>query len=176
MKRKITLVFIAALVLMMTHAAAAPRGQLVAQSAASAPRIDGQIDAVWNETAPLVLPLTWGKEGAEHAFDVQLRALYDEDNLYLLAQWREAAPRQFDADINKLTVHWQLGAQAIRCRVACHTAYVDPARQVRVINAETIPQGAYEGLPAAGGWRDGAWVIEWAQTTTHAQSVRPADG
>jgi hypothetical protein len=137
--------------------------RLVAYPAQSPPEIDGRIEPEWEEAMPLQVPLTWGIDGAVHAIDVDLRAKYDSDSLYLLAVWPEVEPEPTAHDLNKLTIHWQIQSGAVHCSVACHTTYINPDQQVRVVNAETIPQGGYEALPAAGGWRDGEWVIEWSR-------------
>ena len=69
---------------------------------------------------------------------------------------------------NKLTVHWTLpppapGLAAPACDVACHTAYADQTGRIVDLQAETIPPGADEALPAAGAWRDGVWTVEWSR-------------
>jgi hypothetical protein len=140
----------------------------VAAPAMNAPAVDGRVDAVWARAHPLRMPLTWGIRGTAHALDVELRALYTSDAIYFLAQWRDAAPsRPADETANKLTLHWDIdtpaGAPAPACNVACHTAYVDGAGRLAYLDAETIPPGSDEALPAAGAWKDGAWTVEWSR-------------
>ena len=36
-------------------------------------------------------------------------------------------------------------------------------REITAVNAVTIPQGAHDALPGAGGWHDGTWIVEWAR-------------
>ena len=139
------------------------RGQLQAMRVSQAPQIDGEPEPAWESAPPLDVPLTWGMGSGEPAFSVELRALYDADRLYLLARWPDAAPDSRPADFNKLTVHWRIEAGAIHCAVACHTAYVTEDLAVRSLNSETIPQGGGEVLPAAGGWNDGEWIVEWSR-------------
>jgi hypothetical protein len=53
-------------------------GTLTASSTASAPAIDGVIDAVWDDATSITT-----------LKGVELKALYDADNIYLLAQWED---------------------------------------------------------------------------------------
>ena len=143
-------------------------GRLVSQRVTSPPAIDGQVDAVWATAEPLRLPLTWGLDGTEHAFDVELRALHTGEAVYFLAQWVGGPPSGEENTVfNKFTVHWRIesgeAVQGLDCTVACHTAFADGRGRVVYANAETIPQGGSEALPAAGGWRDGAWTLEWSR-------------
>ena len=150
--------------------------RLTAQPAAVAPAVDGEIDPVWNTASTLELPLTWGIRGQEPAYPAQLRAIYDGEMIYFLAQWPDADPPEAAAPkagaapfmANKLTVHWTLpppapGLAAPACDVACHTAYADQTGRIVDLRAETIPPGADEALPAAGAWRDGVWTLEWSR-------------
>ena len=64
-----------------THAALPTKyvgGTLTAISTYTAPILDGVIDSVWNNAASITT-----------LKDVELRALYDNDNIYLLAQWTD---------------------------------------------------------------------------------------
>jgi hypothetical protein len=142
-------------------------GHLVSRQVASPPAIDGQVDAVWANSVPLRLPLTWGWGGTEHALDVELRALYTDEAIYFLAQWPGELPSaDEDTVFNKLTVHWRIPEPAmgrLDCDVACHTAFADGRGRFVYANAETIPQGGNEELPAAGGWSAGTWTLEWTR-------------
>ncbi len=145
-------------------------GRLVSRPVAWPPAIDGQVDAVWETALPLKLPLTWGLDGTEHALDAELRALHTEKAIYFLAQWLgEPPPAEEDIIFNKLTVHWRIpepegAARGPDCTVACHTAFADGQGRFAYANAETIPPGGSEALPAAGGWQAGAWTLEWSRS------------
>ena len=147
-------------------------GRLVARRLASPPVIDGQVDTIWATAEPLQLPLTWGLGGTEHAFEAELRALYTDDMIYFLAQWFGGGPSgEENATFNKLTVHWRIpkpAAQKLDCTVACHTAFADGHGRFVYANAETIPQGGNEALPAAGGWHADTWMLEWGRPLVSA--------
>ena len=142
-------------------------GHLVSRRVASPPVIDGQVDAVWANSVPLRLPLTWGWGGTEHALDVELQALHTDEAVYFLAQWPGEPPSgEEDTVFNKLTVHWRIPEPAmgrLDCNVACHTAFADGQGRFVYANAETIPQGGNEELPTAGGWNAGTWTLEWSR-------------
>jgi hypothetical protein len=144
-------------------------GHLISQRAASPPVLDGQVDAVWATAEPLRLSLTWGLGGTVHALDVELRALHTGEAVYFLAQWPGEPPSgEEDTVFNKFTMHWRIpepegAVQGLDCTVACHTAFADGRGRFVYANAETIPQGGNEALPAAGVWRDGTWTLEWGR-------------
>ena len=142
-------------------------GRLVSQRVASPPVIDGQVDALWATAQPLRLTLTWGMGGAERALDADLRALHTEDTIYLLAQWPGGSlPGEEDTVFNKLTLHWRIPeplAQGLDCSVVCHTAFANGHGRFVYVNAETIPQGSSETLPAAGAEEAGTWTLEWGR-------------
>jgi hypothetical protein len=141
--------------------------RLVAHFASSAPAIDGAVDDAWAEPEPLHASLTWGVEGTERALDIELRALYTSDSLYLLAQWPGMPPSGEEHTVsNILTLHWRIpepAAERLDCEVACHTAHADGLGRIAYANAETIPPGGSAALDAAGGWRDGTWTLEWSR-------------
>ena len=142
-------------------------GRLVSQPAASLPAIDGHVDEDWAATEPLRLPLTWGIEGTEHALDVVLRALHTDREIAFLAQWTGEPPSgEANTVFNKLTLHWRIpepAAQHLDCTVVCHTAFADGNGLFVYANAETIPHGGSEILPAAGRWESGTWTLEWSR-------------
>jgi len=142
-------------------------GQLIVRRIAAPPIIDGQVDPIWTETEPVRLSLTWGKHGTEDALDVELRALRTDEALYLLAQWAGGRPTDGqNTTFNKLTMHWRIPdapARRLDCAVACHTAFADGQGHFVYANAETIPHGGDEALPAAGGWQAGTWTLEWSR-------------
>ena len=148
-------------------------GQLVSCSVNTAPLLDGEADPVWASCPTLRIPLTYGIRGEEHAVDVGLRSLHDEDTLYLLVDWQGDAPSMVEGHIqNRLTLHFDLeepwpGARDVTCLVACHTAYTDGMGRIDYLSAETIPSGRTEPLPAAGGWSDGVWRVEWSRPLVH---------
>ena len=152
---------------MAADAAAYAAGVLASKRVVSPPVIDGEVDAAWAALVPLQLPLTWGLDGTEHALDVELRALHTDEAVYLLAQWLGGPPSgEEDTVFNKLTVHWRIpdpAAQHLDCTVVCHTAFADGQGRFAYANAETIPHGGSEALPAAGGWHDGTWTLEWSR-------------
>ncbi len=64
-----------------THAAIANKyvgGTLVAKGSLTAPVIDGEVDEVWND-AQMITTLK----------GVELKAIYDDNNIYFLAQWED---------------------------------------------------------------------------------------
>jgi hypothetical protein len=106
-------------------------------------------------------------DGPEIALEVQLRALWASDALYLLAQWPGAPPSgEQDTVSNLFTLHWRIpdaAAQGLDCEVACHTAHVDGLGRIAYANGETIPPGGSAALQAAGGWKEGTWTLEWGR-------------
>jgi hypothetical protein len=152
---------------MAAPADAEERGRLVSRRASVPPVVDGQVEDAWASADPLRVALTWGMMGTEHALDVELRSLYDDQALYLLAQWPGDPPSGEENTVyNQLTVHWRIpepAASHLDCTVACHTAFADGEGRFAYANAETIPHGGSEALQAAGGWRDGMWTLEWTR-------------
>jgi hypothetical protein len=144
-------------------------GQLVASRVLVPPAMDGEVDATWQKAVPLQLPLTWGSGGTELAHDLELRALYTQQALYLLAAWPAAPPGGSDQAIyNTLTVHWDIpsagaGARQPACSVACHAAYANGAGRWVSVSVDTIPMGSDASLPVAGGWHDGIWTLEYSR-------------
>jgi len=142
-------------------------GRLVSQQVASLPAIDGQVDEGWAAAEPLRLPLTWGMEGTAHALDVVLRAVHTDREIAFLAQWAGEPPSgKTDTVLNKLTLHWHIpepAAQHLDCTVVCHTAFADGNGRFVYANAETIPHGGSETLPAAGRWEADTWTLEWSR-------------
>ena len=54
------------------------------------PSIDGRLEAAWEQAPALTAPLHYGLHGDEPAGTVELRSLYDEENVYFLAHWPSA--------------------------------------------------------------------------------------
>lgn len=142
-------------------------GRLVSRRIDSPPAIDGRIEETWAQADPLLVPLTWGSGGTEHALDVELRSLYTGQDVYFLAQWSGEPPSGDENTVlNELTVHWRIpdpAAQRLDCNVVCHTAFADGSGRFVYTNAETIPQGGSEALAAAGGWDAESWTLEWSR-------------
>jgi hypothetical protein len=143
-------------------------GRLAARRVSTAPRLDGQLDAIWQAATPIRILLSSGRDGiATHdTLDVELRAVHAAGAIYFLAQWSGEPPSgAADTTFNQLTIHWTVpavvGSPAPACAVACHTAYVDGRGQVAYMNSETIPQGGEDALSAAGGWAGGVWSVAW---------------
>jgi hypothetical protein len=158
-----------------------PIGEPLRSVAVDAPPVvDGIVDAAWASAPALTVPLHYGLHGDEPAGTVELRSLYDEENVYFLARWSSATPGgEPDAWRNLLTVHWRLvdpgqvsgdttGSQGLACTVACHTATADGQGGLVGIRVETIPPGLDEDLPAGGGWSAGEWLLEWSRPRVSA--------
>jgi len=111
--------------------------------------------------------MKWGMDGVERALEVELRALHTDDAVFFLAQWPGEQPSGEENTVaNKLTLHWRVpepAAQRLDCTVVCHTAFADGRGRFVYANAETIPQGGSEALPAAGAWDGGTWTLEWSR-------------
>jgi hypothetical protein len=150
-----------------TAAQAPAPERLISQWTTSPPTVDGAVDDAWAGAEPLRASLTWGIHGTEHALDVELRALHTGQAIYFLAQWPGRPPSgEVDTTANRLTLHWRIPDAAARhldCDIACHTAFADGSGRFVYANAETIPQGGSEALPAAGRWEDGVWTLEWSR-------------
>ena len=65
-----------------------PNLDLVAWRTATAPAIDGVVDPVWDDAIVLGTFAT----GNSGNFDLNLRAMFDDDYVYLLAEWKELPP------------------------------------------------------------------------------------
>lgn len=77
---------------------------LVAKKIAAPPTLDAKLDATWQPATPLVVKLSGGKNLPGGTTEMSLRALYDAENVYFLAQWKvpakgeRRAPYQKQAD------------------------------------------------------------------------------
>lgn len=146
------------------------RDVLVARRLNETPVVDGNLEARWNDSVSLELPLTWGWDGQDLALEVELKSLYTDQLLCFAARWSEGPPSSENGGtFNKLTMHWEIPAwQAeergqLDCTVVCHTSFADAQGRISSMNAETIPQGGSSHLPAAGQWESGSWTIEWCR-------------
>jgi len=71
---------------------------LVARRTSTAPSIDGVIDPAWDDAMVLGTFAT----GNSGNFDINLRAMFDDDYIYILAQWKEFnAPDPPKADVER---------------------------------------------------------------------------
>ena len=144
------------------------------------PRMDGVAEAIWDQATALVAPLTYGLHGDEPAGTVELRSLYDDENVYFLARWpAETHGGEPNVWRNLLTLHWRLvssgevsgastGSDGLACTVGCHTATADGQGNLAGIRAETIPPGLDDDLDSGGGWSEGEWVLEWSRPRASA--------
>ena len=64
---------------------------LVAKKVAAPPALDGKMDATWQQTTPLVVKVSGGKNLPGGSTEVTLRALYDAEKVYFVAQWKVPA-------------------------------------------------------------------------------------
>ncbi len=137
--------------------------------------MDGVVEAAWEQTPMLSVPLHYGLHSDEQVGVLALRSLHDTENVYFLARW-PAATHGGEPDVwhNLITVHWRLvdpghvsgestGSDGLACTVGCHTATANGQGQIVGIRPETIPPGLSENLPAGGGWSDGEWLVEWSR-------------
>jgi hypothetical protein len=145
---------------------------LVAHKVSGAPVLDGALDAAWDSVPATEIALYRRTDGKEAALRLELRAAYTDHELFFYATWPGDPPRADGTLRNELTLHFDLaepwpGARDVTCLVACHTAFSDGADGVAYVLAETIPPGRTDPLPAAGGWRQGRWHLEWSRPLLH---------
>ncbi len=148
---------------------------LVSTMTEQPPAMDGLVESAWEQAPPLSAQLHHGLHGQDPAGTLEMRSLYDEDQVYFLARWETDAPGgEPDAWRNLFTMHWRLtdaglvsgestGSEGLACTVACHTATADGTGQLIGIRSETIPPGLDDDLPAGGGWTAGMWTLEWSR-------------
>ncbi len=74
---------------------------LVAKKVAAGPALDGKQDPAWQQAAPLVVKLNGGKNLPGGSTEVSLRALYDAEKVYFLAQWKVPAKGERRAPFQK---------------------------------------------------------------------------
>lgn len=68
---------------------AADKNTLVAKRATVAPELDGVMDAVWRSAPELEVTVRGGRNLPEGRTEVKLRALYTDDMVYFLVQYRD---------------------------------------------------------------------------------------
>src|ERR1051326_745870 len=69
--------------------AAQQKNVLVAQKVAGAPALDGTMDAAWNKATPLTVRVNGGRNLQNGSTDVSLRAVYTDDTVYFLMQYKD---------------------------------------------------------------------------------------
>jgi hypothetical protein len=151
---------------------------LLSAYTAQPPVMDGAVEAAWHLAPSLAAPLHYGLHGRDPAGEMELRSLYDQDNVYFLARWPAETPGgEPDAWRNLVTVHWRLvdpglvsgestGSDGLACTVACHTATADGEGRLVGIRNETIPPGLDDDLDSGGAWAEGEWLLEWSRART----------
>lgn len=68
---------------------AAQKDVRVAKKTTSPPTLDGHMEDVWQEAPPLTVKVLGGRNLPGGTTEVTLRALYADDRLYLLVQYRD---------------------------------------------------------------------------------------
>ncbi len=66
-----------------------PQNALVAKKVTSPPTLDGQVDALWQQATPLSFKAVGGANLPGGTTDVTMRALYTEDTVYFLVQYKD---------------------------------------------------------------------------------------
>ncbi|MCX5735325.1 MAG: ethylbenzene dehydrogenase-related protein [candidate division NC10 bacterium] len=62
---------------------------LVAKKVAAGPTLDGTMKPLWQQATPLAVKLSGGKNLPGGSTEVALRAVYDAEKVYFLAQWND---------------------------------------------------------------------------------------
>ncbi len=128
---------------------------LTARKVATAPTLDGAMDALWKDAKPLVVKVSGGKNLPGGATEVTLRSVYSGDTIYFLVQYRDptqsarrspwvkqadgswkklADPNDKGGDNNlyyedKLAVLWNISSPAFEqrgCFSGCHAGEGKP--------------------------------------------------
>ena len=81
---------VATFVLAFPLAATAQQNALEAKKVAAGPALDGKMKPIWQQATPVSIKLTGGRNLPGGSTEVTLRALYDNDQVYFLAQWNDA--------------------------------------------------------------------------------------
>jgi hypothetical protein len=80
---------LAALVLVFPLIASAQQNTLEAKKVDAGPALDGKMKPVWQQATPLAVKLSGGRNLPGGSTEVTLRALYDKEKVYFLAQWND---------------------------------------------------------------------------------------
>ncbi len=150
----VTLV-VALLLAALGPGAAADKNTLVAKKATTAPELDGVVDAVWQSAPETEVLVRGGRNLPEGRTQVKLRALYTDDMVYFLVQYRDPTesvrrspwvkqadgswaklkdPNDKGGDNNlyyedKFAMIWNISSPAFEqkgCMSACHTGEGKP--------------------------------------------------
>jgi hypothetical protein len=78
-----------AVLLALPGLGAAQDNTLAAKKVATGPTLDGKMKPLWQQAAPLSIRLTGGRNLPGGSTEVTLRALYDNETVYFLAQWND---------------------------------------------------------------------------------------
>ena len=78
-----------AVLLALPGLGAAQDNTLAAKKVATGPTLDGKMKPIWQQAAPLSIRLTGGRNLPGGSTEVTLRALYDNETVYFLAQWND---------------------------------------------------------------------------------------
>ena len=89
------------LLLALPGAGAAQDTTLVARKVAAGPTLDGKMKSIWQQATPLSIKLSGGRNLPGGSTEVTLRAFYDNDNVYFLAQWNDPTKSERRAPFQK---------------------------------------------------------------------------
>jgi len=135
MAKKITLfVFTVILGASLVSLALAEGTTLTAVKVAAGPTLDGtDTDAAWDAATALTVPVSGGKIGD---VDVTLKAVYDDNNIYMLLKWADSTVSidknlwEYDGSAwsksgneDRFSIIWDLGVSGFAeqgCMVTCH--------------------------------------------------------
>lgn len=94
---------LAALAILVTAGivAAADPGTLTAIKVNTAPTLDGQADAVWNNAQPLTIDVSGGANLPNGSTKVTLRSVYTSDSVYFLAEYADPTKSERRAPFQK---------------------------------------------------------------------------
>lgn len=77
------------LALALAGPAAAQQNTLEAKKVAAGPTLDGTLKPAWEQAKPLTVKVNGGRNLPGGTTEVTLRALYDAESVYFLAQWKD---------------------------------------------------------------------------------------
>ena len=134
--------------------------KLVSKKTTTAPSLDGNIDAIWGDATKLVTTTTVPDPGQDvfkgyvgNSYVVTLRSLYDDQNIYFLAEWLDN-----DKSLNRDT--WYFDAELQRWEEESNKPVFDE-------NGVLIRQAFYEDKLAML-WNVNHSVPNWDQSTCYA--------
>lgn len=89
------------ILLALPNVGAAQDTTLVAKKVAAGPTLDAKPDPAWQQATPLAIKVSGGKNLPGGSTEVTLRALYDAETVYFLAQWKVPAKGERRAPFEK---------------------------------------------------------------------------